>query len=502
MGFLRRLAWSAVPLAGAALLLLASGELPASAQDASVLTYHGGGDRSGNFVVPALSWAKARSLHLDQGFRAEFAGHLYAQPLYWEEPGSKRRLVIVATEDDAVFALDATTGRPVWKQSLGAPVPLRALPCGNIDPDGITGTPVIDRARQALYLDAFVERASGPTHLVFALSLKDGAVLPGWPVDVAGALGAKHQLFDPRTQGERGALTLLDGRVYVPFGGNLGDCGDYHGWVIGIAQDRPNSVRAWRTRARGGGIWAPGGIASDGKSLFVVTGNTFDAARWSDGEAVLRLAPDLRPIAKRQDFFAPTDWEALDNEDADLGATNALLLDVAARGTVQTLILALGKDGRAYLLSRQNLGGIGGALARIKASTEPIRTAPAAYPAPDGVRVAFQGEGADCPKSGKSGDLTVLEIRAGTPPRIATAWCGGVSGGGAPIVTTTNGHSDPIVWMLGAEGDGRLYAFRGDTGEPLFTSPRLAGLRHFQTLIATRDRLYVGADGRVYAFAF
>jgi hypothetical protein len=248
--------------------------------------------------------------------------------------------------------------------------------------------------------------------------------------------------------------------------------------------------------------FAPGGIGSDGKSLFVVTGNTFDAARWSDGEAVLRLAPDLRPIAKRQDYFAPADWATLDSEDADLGATNALLLDVATRGTVQALILALGKDGRAYLLDRQNLGGIGGALARIKASTEPIRTAPAAYPVPDGVRVAFEGEGADCPKSGKSGDLTVLEIRAGTPPSIRTAWCGGVSGGGAPIVTTTDGHSDPIVWMLGAEGDGRLHAFRGDTGEPLFTSPPLAGLRHFQTLIATRDRLYVGADGRVYAFAF
>ena len=61
-------------------------------------------------------------------------------------------------------------------------------------------------------------------------------------------------------------------------------------------------------------------------------------------------------------------------------------------------------------------------------------------------------------------------------------------------------YHDPIVWMLGAEGDNRLHAFRGDTGAPLFSSAPLAGLRHFQTLIATQDRLYVGADGRVYAF--
>jgi outer membrane protein assembly factor BamB len=58
------------------------------------------------------------------------------------------------------------------------------------------------------------------------------------------------------------------------------------------------------------------------------------------------------------------------------------------------------------------------------------------------------------------------------------------------------------VWILGAEGDNRLYAFRGDTGEPLFASEPLSGLRHLQTLIATQDHLYVGADGFIYAFRF
>ena len=59
--------------------------------------------------------------------------------------------------------------------------------------------------------------------------------------------------------------------------------------------------------------------------------------------------------------------------------------------------------------------------------------------------------------------------------------------------------------MVGAEGDGRLHGFRGDNGEPLFdggAGPVMAGLHHFQTLIAAKDRLYVGADQRVYAFAF
>jgi|SRR6516162_2322973 len=75
-------------------------------------------------------------------------------------------------------------------------------------------------------------------------------------------------------------------------------------------------------------------------------------------------------------------------------------------------------------------------------------------------------------------------------------------GRGSPIVTTTDGRSNPIVWILGAEGDDRLHAFRGDTGEPIIASEPLSGLRRFQTLIATPDRLYVGANGRIYAFKF
>jgi len=88
------------------------------------------------------------------------------------------------------------------------------------------------------------------------------------------------------------------------------------------------------------------------------------------------------------------------------------------------------------------------------------------------------------------------------PPAIATAWCSAVDGRGAPIVTTTDGSSNPVVWMLGAEGDDRLYAFRGDTGERLFTSAPMRGLRHFETLIATPQRLYIAGDNAVYAFAF
>src|SRR5436309_7119294 len=255
----------------------------------SVLGYHGSADRSGNFIVPALNWDRARSLHLDPSFHPQFSGHLYAQPLYWQPPGSASGVLIVATESDEVHAIDARSGNLVWTRSLGKPVPLSTQPCGNIDPLGITGTPVIDEATQAIYLAAMVDDVAGPHHRVFALSLKDGMLLPGWPVDIATALAAQGQRFDTRVHNQRGALANLDGRVYVPYGGHYGDCGDYRGRVVGIRLRDPRDVVSWSTRGRGGGIWAPGGIASDGRSLFVATGNTIDVTTWSDGEAVLRL---------------------------------------------------------------------------------------------------------------------------------------------------------------------------------------------------------------------
>jgi hypothetical protein len=116
--------------------------------------------------------------------------------------------------------------------------------------------------------------------------------------------------------------------------------------------------------------------------------------------------------------------------------------------------------------------------------------------------VALQGPGVSCPAPQSEYQLTVLKITTAERPTVTQAWCGKVSGAGSPIVATTNDGSDPIVWILGAEGDNRLHGFKGDTGDQLVATPAMAGLRHFQTLIATRDRLYVGADGRVYAFAF
>ena len=164
--------------------------LPASAvaQDQGVLTYHNDAGRSGHFVVPGLTWDKARALRLDTDFAPRVDGHLYAQPLMWR--AGSNAMLITASEDNVVQAFDAQSGNELWRRMVGTPVPRSSLPCGNVAPLGITGTPVIDPASQAIYLNAAVAESNGPRHKIFGLALKDGGVLPGFPVDVADALRA------------------------------------------------------------------------------------------------------------------------------------------------------------------------------------------------------------------------------------------------------------------------------------------------------------------------
>ena len=89
---------------------------------------------------------------------------------------------------------------------------------------------------------------------------------------------------------------MVNGIVYVPYSGYFGDCGGYHGTVVGVHIDNPSMVAIWQTEATGGGIWGHSGVASDGTNMFVITGNTFTAGDpWSGGEAIVRLQA-ARPL--------------------------------------------------------------------------------------------------------------------------------------------------------------------------------------------------------------
>ena len=469
----------------------------------SVLQYHYSANRNGVTVDPAFTAAGAAGLHVDSGFHATIQGAVYAQPLFIDGQGKAKDIVLVVTEKNWVYGLDAATGLSVWAVQVGTPMPNggSGVGCGNIFPLGITGTPVVDLGTRTMFFDAMTTPDNGKTaeHKVFALSIDDGTARAGWPIDANSSFKSGSISFDSSVQGERGALTLLNGELYVPYGGYYGDCGTYYGWVVGISLQDPTKMHAITTRARGGGIWAVGGPSTDGTSLFAATGNTFGATSFGDGDAVLRLAPGPTYTTQNADFFAPTNWMALDAGDIDLGGSAPLVVD-APGSTPSALVVALGKDGNIYVMDRSNLGGVSKGLAQKHVASNEIINGASAYTTSKGTYVVFKGNGVGCP-NGTSGNLTSVLLGSGAPaPTVA--WCANQSGNGSPMVTETATGQGAIVWSLGSEGDNHLHGFDGDTGAEVFNGggTALQGLRRFATPIAAKGRIYAAGTDAVYAF--
>jgi outer membrane protein assembly factor BamB len=403
-------------------------------------------------------------------------------------------MIIAVTESNNVYALDANTGTVIWSRNVGAPV-TSGLPCGNINPLGITGTPVVDLASRSLFFDAMIEGAV-KKHFIYSLNVDTGATNPGWPVDANATATYNGVNFTSLVQNERGGLALVNGRVYVPYSGHLGDCGTYHGWVIGVPINNPSSVAAWATTAIGGGIWGHGGVASDGTNMFVVTGNTFSTGgTWMGGEAIIRL--QAGPIFSGQptDYWAPTNWFSLDGGDTDLGGVSATLIDVPG-ATPSQLVLALGKDRNAYLVNRTNLGGITSPIAAASVSSTTNRgTSVATYRTSQGTYFAFHDDG---------NAISAYKVTATNPPAIVSAWTVSQNGRGSPWVTTTDGTNNTIVWVVGTQGDQRLHGYDGDTGTMIYAgggaNELMSGTRQWNTGVVARGRIYFGADNKIYAF--
>jgi outer membrane protein assembly factor BamB len=494
-----------------------SGSTGGSSGHVSVLQHHNNATRDGFYVDSALSKSAIAKLHVDTTFAgATVSGPTYAQPLYLAGAAGDPDLVIVATEQNHVYAFDAATGgKAVWDMSLGTPLPKSRLAtlrngCGNIDPLGITGTPVIDAATRTIYLDAMTIASTNATaqHQVFALDASTGAIKSGWPVDLNSTAMSGSTTFDSLAENQRGALILLDSKVFVPFGGHIGDCGVYHGWIVGVSTTDPTKVSAWASRAIAGGVWAPGGISSDGQSLIFATGNTENQSNtfsapptWQDGETIFRLPSSLAFSGQNADYFTPTNWAALDNADTDIGGTAPIVVNVPG-ATPSSLVVGLGKDGNAYLLDRGNFGGIGSPLTLASVATGSIINASAAYTTPNGTYVVFKGAGKSCP-SGQSGGLVAFKIGAASPPTASLAWCGGPTTQDSPAVSATDdGGTDAVVWIVGS--DNKLYGLDGDTGKSVFaggtSTDTMSSVQKFETPIVANGRVFVAANNQVYAF--
>ena len=294
--------------------------------------YHQNPQRTGAVTgLPPAGW-----LRLD--WSRDLGGEVAGQPLVI---GST---VVAATEADTVYALNRTTGAVRWHASVGTPVPLSEQPCGNLDPLGITSTPVYDPANGLVYVVA----QDGQTHHVLTgLRLADGKVTVRRDIPAP-----DHQ---PAYDQQRGALALAGGRVYVAFGGHYGDCGPYIGSIVAVPVSGRGPILSYLLPTpRQGGIWAaPGPVISPSGTIYVSSGNGGRFAPPFDGaDSVIALTPQLR----RTGVFAPARWTADNRDDLDLGTTSPALL---AHGQ----LLQVGKTGIGYLLDGNDLGGVGGQVA-------------------------------------------------------------------------------------------------------------------------------------------
>jgi hypothetical protein len=297
-------------------------------------------------------------------------------------------------------------------------VPSADVGTGDINPEiGITGTPVIDPATSTLYVVVKTrETIGGNAHYVqrlHAINISNGTdrVAPfligdttggntnNTPIYVYGS--GDGNLTDPYNgtgkpvvqlnalrEHQRAALSLVNHTVYVAWASH-GDNGPYHGWVVqwdvsqlasagfqmtGVLCTSPNNGQA--------GIWQSGGrlvFEADGKAFFFTTGNgpggqanpTLNAsgfpANASYNESLVKVVADPTTGPTHQnangwglkvaDYFTPYNLVALDNIDADFGSGAPLILpDSAGIPGHPHLMVASGKEGKIYLIDRDNLG--------------------------------------------------------------------------------------------------------------------------------------------------
>jgi hypothetical protein len=328
------LALGALAFVGPVHVRAAAGAQPHVDATRSWTVYHGdplgtGADGSGvTFSPPNHAWT---SPVLD--------GQVYGEPL--EATGR----VYVATENDTIYALAANTGAVLWFKHVGTPVPSSLLPCGDISPTvGITGTPVLDVGRGAIYAVADEDVGGAPQHFLVGLNLYNGnSLLPPERVDPPGGQ-------DPAAILQRTGLNLSGGNVVFGYGGNDGDCPSYSGWVVAAPENggTPGYYQAVPI-GHDGAVWMGGGApeVDAAGNIWVATGNGSSSNPYDNSDSVLELSPGLA----RTQLFAPSTWMSDNAGDLDLGSSPPALL---SNGTA----LQVGKSSTAYLLNQSNLGGI------------------------------------------------------------------------------------------------------------------------------------------------
>ncbi len=423
--------------------------------------------------------------------------------------GSKHTLVYIVTENNSVYAIDASTGQVLLQTDLGAPVYYTNLPagCNNNGPNvGIESTPVIDPSSGTLYVIAYTWENNAPVYRIHALSLATLADIVA-PVEItaSGMLsdGSTYQ-FNPGASRQRAALLLSNNTVYAGFGSFCDAASDQsRGWVLGwqagtlapLVSNKLANTRATSPNSMFlSSIWMSGyGLAANpAGSVYFVTGNsdisgkTYNAVTNIE-ESAAEMSPDLSTL---QSLFTPSDHRALDYCDCDFGSGGLMLLPKQPNKPAD-LAVAAGKDGNLYLLNAKNLKRKFGSY-----YIGDCWCGPSYFEGSDGIgRIVTSGYVT----------ASAWTVSYASGPALVQQWqSSDIANGqdwGFFTSVSSNGTNagSAIVWAVGRPTDTEpayitLYAFDADTGQQLFAET--AG----QWLNVTGDAniVPVVANGLVY----
>src|SRR6516164_1414356 len=455
---------------------IVNGTPPPGPSGTDVVTYHYDNQRSGeNLKETTLNPGNVNSATF--GKVGEFAvdGQIDGQTLFLSQlgiPGQGNKDVLyLATENDTVYAVDAqsisgSSATILWKTSVlpGGESPGTSLPCGNIRPNGITATPVIDRARNAIYVEAMSQNPAGNiVHRLHALDLTNGSELFGGPTTITASFpgtGGNSSggvvTFLPPVHHERAALLEAGSTIYTAWAGLFGDCGAYSAWVIAYDAGTLKQTGAIDLvpNNSGGGMWMGGGgpAADAAGNVYVISGNGFadtPGANHSYGNSFVRLSTSGGLTVG--DYFTPYNTSAEDSADEDFGSAGPLLLPdlTDAGGIVRHLAVGAGKDGNLYVLNRDNLGQFNSTKNNIyqpaiQLSTGENHSSP----------VFFNNTVYICPTNNALKAFPVSQALLGTLPSSESAHLFG-SNGAVPSISA-NGASQGIVWTLDWERESYL----------------------------------------------
>jgi outer membrane protein assembly factor BamB len=371
-----------------ATLLVAAGS---AIGQVDVTTYHNDSMRTGwNKQETDLIPAKVNSSSFGLMKVVSLDDQVDAQPLFVSKvmiSGAMHDVVYVATENNTIYAIDASTGSVLLHRHLVPPVHM-PLGCGNNGPNvGINGTPTIDVRAHAIYVMVYTQTDKGPAYKLYALDLSKltDARSPMEVTATQNLKGGGIYRFKAEWQRQRPALLDANGNIYAAFGSFCDFEGgkdhiDSRGWLLGWKKttlaklNNSNLNNRMRTAPANvdcfpphddqpcflSSIWMSGyGPAADPNTgdLYFTTGNTASTTydkKFNFSESVVRLPGDLAlpPL----DLFTPSDVDHLDARDEDFGSGGAMVLPDQP-GEFPHLAVAAGKDGRLFVLNRDKLGG-------------------------------------------------------------------------------------------------------------------------------------------------